>query len=93
MPAIVETLIDPRAMEGALRLVRQLKVPPEEIWLRRVETSVLAVLGQLHARRNWHRIMLELQLGEEPVTELGELEAEFWRTRGRVRRRSAGSRP
>jgi predicted unusual protein kinase regulating ubiquinone biosynthesis (AarF/ABC1/UbiB family) len=91
--AIVETLIDPRAMEGALRLVRQMKVPPEEIWLRRVETSVLAVLGQLHARRNWHRIMRELQLGEEPVTELGEQEAEFWRTRSRVRRRSAGSRP
>ena len=91
--AIVEKLIDPRAMEGALRLVRQMKVPPEEIWLRRVETSVLAVLGQLHARRNWHRIMRELQLGEEPVTELGEREAEFWRTRGRVRRRSAESRP
>ncbi|MGB0094684.1 MAG: AarF/ABC1/UbiB kinase family protein [Solirubrobacteraceae bacterium] len=91
--AIVEKLIDPRAMEGALRLVRQMKVPPEEIWLRRVETSVLAVLGQLHARRNWHRIMRELQLGEEPVTELGEQEAEFWRTRGRVRRRSAESRP
>ena len=56
---MISALIDPRAMEGALRLIRQLKVPPEEIWLRRVETSVLAVLGQLRATRNWHRIMLE----------------------------------
>ena len=53
-----------------MQLVRQLKLPPEEIWLRRVETSVLAVLGQLRAQRNWHRIMLE-SMGGEPATELG----------------------
>jgi predicted unusual protein kinase regulating ubiquinone biosynthesis (AarF/ABC1/UbiB family) len=74
---VVERLIDPRAIEGAFRLVRQLKVPPEEIWLRRVETSVLAVLGQLHASGNWHRIMLE-NIGGEPSTELGRLEEGFW---------------
>ncbi len=74
---IVESLIDPRAFEGAFRLVRQMKIPPEEIWLRRVETSVLAVLGQLRASRNWHRIMLE-SIGGEPATELGVQEAEFW---------------
>ena len=74
-------LLDPRAVEGSLRLVRQLKLPPEEIWLRRVETSVLAVLGQLRAKRNWHRVMLDI-LGEEPSTELGRLDAEFWKARG-----------
>jgi predicted unusual protein kinase regulating ubiquinone biosynthesis (AarF/ABC1/UbiB family) len=79
---VVEAMIDPRAVEGSLRLVRQLKLPPEEIWLRRMETSVLAVLGQLRARRNWHRIMLET-LGHEPATELGMLEAEFWRARAK----------
>ncbi len=79
---IVEALIDPRAMEGAFRLVRQMKIPPEEIWLRRVETSVLAVLGQLRAKRNWFRIMLET-LGGEPATELGRADAEFWERRGR----------
>ncbi len=78
---VIASLIDPRAMEGSLRLVRQLKVPPEEIWMRRVEVSVLAVLGQLRATRNWHRIMLET-LGEEPTTELGKLDAEFWERRG-----------
>lgn len=76
--AVIAALVDPRAMEGAFRLVRQLKVPPEEIWLRRVETSVLAVLGQLRATRNWHRIMRELVFEEEPATELGRREAEFW---------------
>jgi predicted unusual protein kinase regulating ubiquinone biosynthesis (AarF/ABC1/UbiB family) len=79
---VVEAMIDPRAVEGSLRLVRQLKLPPEEIWLRRMETSVLAVLGQLRARRNWHRIMLET-LGHEPATELGLLEAGFWGTGAR----------
>ena len=88
---IVERLIDPRAMEGALHLMRQMKLPPEEIWLRRVETSVLAVLGQLHAKRNWHRIMRELQLGDPPETTLGVQEAEFWCNRSPVRRRSAES--
>jgi hypothetical protein len=78
--AVIASLIDPRAMEGSLRLVRQLKVPPQEIWLRRVEVSVLAVLGQLRARRNWHRIMLDI-LGEEPAGELGRLDAEFWAQR------------
>src|SRR5262249_39123393 len=79
--SVLAALMDPRAVEGSLRLVRQLKLPPEEIWLRRVETSVLAVLGQLRARQNWHRIVLDI-LGEEPATELGRLDAEFWKARG-----------
>jgi hypothetical protein len=79
---VVAALIDPRALEGAFRLARQIKVPPEEIWLRRMETSVLAVLGQLRARGNWHRIMRELSLDAEPATELGRLEADFWTRRG-----------
>jgi predicted unusual protein kinase regulating ubiquinone biosynthesis (AarF/ABC1/UbiB family) len=81
--AVIASLVDPRAMEGALRLMRQIKLPPEEIWLRRVETSVLAVLGQLRATRNWHRIMREIVFDEEPATELGAREAEFWARRGR----------
>jgi ABC1 family protein len=80
--SVVAALIDPRAFDGAVKLVRQLKIPPEEIWLRRVETSVLAVLGQLRAARNWHRIMTE-EITGEPATELGQLELEFWARRGR----------
>ncbi len=78
---VIAALIDPRAFDGAMRLARQIKIPPEEIWLRRVETSVLAVLGQLRATRNWHRIMLE-PMGGEPATELGASELAFWNRRG-----------
>jgi predicted unusual protein kinase regulating ubiquinone biosynthesis (AarF/ABC1/UbiB family) len=80
--SVVAALIDPRAFDGAMKLVRQLKIPPEEIWLRRVETSVLAVLGQLRAKRNWRRIMME-EVSGEPATELGRAELEFWKRRGR----------
>jgi predicted unusual protein kinase regulating ubiquinone biosynthesis (AarF/ABC1/UbiB family) len=92
---VISKLIDPRAIEGSLRLVRQLKLPPGEIWLRRVESSVLAVLGRLRAKRNWHRIMLELLHGDPPATELGEAEAAFWSGRGDdlARTRRASSTP
>jgi predicted unusual protein kinase regulating ubiquinone biosynthesis (AarF/ABC1/UbiB family) len=90
--SVVATLIDPRAFEGSLRLARQMKIPPEEIWLRRVETSVLAVLGQLRACRNWHRIMIESLTGE-PATELGQLDASFWVARGGFMRRRGASAP
>jgi len=79
--AVVAALIDPRALEGSFRLARQIKVPPEEIWLRRMETSVLAVLGQLRSKANWHRILLELDFGAEPATDLGRAEAGFWARR------------
>jgi hypothetical protein len=46
-----------------------------------METSVLAVLGHLRAKRNWHRIMRELDFGDEPATELGLAEAEYWSRR------------
>jgi hypothetical protein len=38
----------------------------------------LAVLSQLRARGNWHRIAREWLYSEEPVTELGRAEAEFY---------------
>src|SRR5207248_223091 len=89
---VVAALIDPRAFDGALRLARQIKIPREEIWLRRVETSVLAVLGRLRATRNWHRIMME-NVDDEPATEMGEEELAFWRQRGFTARSSDASKP
>jgi hypothetical protein len=41
----------------------------------------LAVLGQLHATANWHRIAREWIYGDDPVTELGRAEADFYRRR------------
>jgi predicted unusual protein kinase regulating ubiquinone biosynthesis (AarF/ABC1/UbiB family) len=65
-----------------IRLLREVKVPPEEIWFRRVQIGVFAILGQLRATANWHRIMREYVFGDEPSTELGRQDAEFWRARG-----------
>jgi hypothetical protein len=38
----------------------------------------LAVLSQLRAKANWHRIAREWMYGDEPVTELGRQEADFY---------------
>jgi hypothetical protein len=40
------------------------------------------VLGQLRAKRNWHRIMREWVYGDEPATELGAQEWEYFEGRG-----------
>jgi hypothetical protein len=48
---------------------------------RRMESGVLAVLGQLNATRNWHRIGREWWFGEPPATELGSREQAWVRAR------------
>src|SRR3954453_21534887 len=53
-------------------------LPADHIFGRRVELLTLAVLGQLRARGNWHRIAREWMYGDEPVTELGRGEAAFY---------------
>ena len=50
---------------------------PEHLIGRRLELLVLAVLGELEASANWHRIAREWMYGDEPVTELGRQEAAF----------------
>jgi predicted unusual protein kinase regulating ubiquinone biosynthesis (AarF/ABC1/UbiB family) len=80
---IIARLTDPRRIDSSLRLVRGLKIPPEEIWFRRVQVGVLAVLGQLRARGNWHRNMREHTFGDEPATELGRQEREYFGGRKR----------
>jgi predicted unusual protein kinase regulating ubiquinone biosynthesis (AarF/ABC1/UbiB family) len=58
--------------------MRHETLPADHIFGRRVETLTLAVLGQLRARGNWHRIAREWMYGDEPVTELGREEAAFY---------------
>jgi hypothetical protein len=43
-----------------------------------MEVLTLAVISQLHARGNFHRIAREWFYGDEPATELGRQEAEFY---------------
>jgi predicted unusual protein kinase regulating ubiquinone biosynthesis (AarF/ABC1/UbiB family) len=61
--------------------MRHETLPADHIFGRRVEMLTLAVLGQLRARANWHRIAREWMYGDPPVTELGKLEAEFYAKR------------
>jgi hypothetical protein len=58
--------------------MRHETLPPDHLLGRRLETLVLAVLGQLHSSANWHRIAREWIYGDPPVTELGRQEADFY---------------
>jgi len=62
--------------------MRHQDMRPEHLFGRRMEMLTLAVLAQLGASANWHRIAREWMYGEEPVTELGRQEAEFYGRRG-----------
>jgi predicted unusual protein kinase regulating ubiquinone biosynthesis (AarF/ABC1/UbiB family) len=61
--------------------MRDQYLPPEHLLARRVELFTLAMLGQLGAGANWHRIAREWLYGDPPVTELGKLEADFYASR------------
>jgi hypothetical protein len=52
--------------------------PPDHLFGRRLEVLTLAVLAQLHARGNFHRIAREMLYGDPPATPLGKLEAAFY---------------
>jgi predicted unusual protein kinase regulating ubiquinone biosynthesis (AarF/ABC1/UbiB family) len=67
---------DPRS--DYFREMRHQDMRPEHLFGRRMEMLTLAVLSQLRARANWHRIAREWMYGDEPVTELGREEAEFY---------------
>ena len=66
-------------------LMRRENVPANELMGRRMESGVLAVLGQLNATRNWMRIASEWWFGAEPATELGRQEWAFFEPRERRR--------
>jgi predicted unusual protein kinase regulating ubiquinone biosynthesis (AarF/ABC1/UbiB family) len=76
---VIAAMSDPRSDFYAL--MRRENVPANELMGRRMEIGVLAVLGQLRARRNWHRIAREWWFGDEPSTDLGRQEREFWKAR------------
>jgi len=67
---------DPRS--PFFREMRHQDMRPEHLFGRRMEMLTLAVLSQLGARVNWHRIAREWMYGDEPVTELGREEADFY---------------
>ena len=80
---MIEATHDPRS--EYFELMRQESVPAEELMGRRMEVGVVAVLGQLRAKRNWHRIIREWVYADEPETELGRQEWEFFESVGVTR--------
>src|SRR3954464_11876460 len=58
--------------------MRHETLPADHLFGRRVEMLTLAVLSQLRARGNFHRIAREWMYGDDPVTELGRQEAAFY---------------
>ena len=67
---------DPRSSHFAK--MRHETLPPDHLFGRRLEMLTLAVMSQLRACGNWHRIAREWIYGDPPVTELGRQEAEFY---------------
>jgi len=77
---IIESTNDPRS--EYYDLMRREAMPADELMGRRMEIGVVAVLGQLGAKRNWHRIMREWIYADAPATPLGEEEWEYFEGRG-----------
>jgi predicted unusual protein kinase regulating ubiquinone biosynthesis (AarF/ABC1/UbiB family) len=73
---IMIEMSDPRSSHFSK--MRHETLPPDHLFGRRLEMLTLAVMSQLRARGNWHRIAREWIYGDEPVTELGRQEAEFY---------------
>ncbi|MSO41095.1 MAG: AarF/ABC1/UbiB kinase family protein [Solirubrobacterales bacterium] len=63
-------------------LLRRESIPADELMGRRMETGLLAVLAQLRATQNWHRIMREWVYADPPSTVLGEAEWRYFKERG-----------
>jgi predicted unusual protein kinase regulating ubiquinone biosynthesis (AarF/ABC1/UbiB family) len=81
---LVESILaaqsDPRA--GYFDVIRKARLPAEDVMFRRLEIGLVAILGQLRATANWHRIAREILHEGEPAGKLGEADWEFWRRRG-----------
>lgn len=67
---------DPRSSH--FREMRHQTMNPEHLFGRRMEMLTLAVLSQLRARVNWHRVAREWMYGDAAVTELGREEEQFY---------------
>ena len=86
----IAAVSDPRS--EFYRLMRRENLPANELMGRRMESGVLAVLGQLEASRNWYRIGREWWFADPPATELGQQEWAYFESRGEKRVRRFGAR-
>jgi predicted unusual protein kinase regulating ubiquinone biosynthesis (AarF/ABC1/UbiB family) len=77
---MIEVTSDPRS--EFFDLVRRENLPADELMGRRMETGLMAVLAQLRATANWHRIMREWVYADPPSTVLGEAEWRYFERKG-----------
>jgi predicted unusual protein kinase regulating ubiquinone biosynthesis (AarF/ABC1/UbiB family) len=87
---VITAVSDPRS--EFYDLMRRENIPANELMGRRMETGVMAVLGQLEATRNWYRIGREWWFADEPATELGREEWAYFESRGEKRVRKFAAR-
>jgi predicted unusual protein kinase regulating ubiquinone biosynthesis (AarF/ABC1/UbiB family) len=80
---MIEVTSDPRS--DFYDMVRRESLPADELMGRRMETGLLAVLAQLRAGANWHRIIREWVYGDPPATVLGGAEWRYFERRGTMR--------
>src|SRR5215210_6190176 len=86
----ISAVTDPRS--EFFDLMRRENLPANELMGRRMESGVLAVLGQLNATRNWMRIGREWWFADEPATELGREEWAYFEAKGERRTRKFAAR-
>ena len=67
-----------RADSGVPAAVAAAALPPEDVMPLRMYGGLIGLLARLEARANWHAIMREYWAGDEPATELGRQEREFF---------------
>jgi predicted unusual protein kinase regulating ubiquinone biosynthesis (AarF/ABC1/UbiB family) len=68
--------------EGRFAPLRtQVKMPPDFVFVNRIQWGVYSILGQLAARGNFHRIHAEYLHEAEPASELGRLDAAYRKSR------------
>jgi predicted unusual protein kinase regulating ubiquinone biosynthesis (AarF/ABC1/UbiB family) len=67
---------DPRSQYWDL--MRNETIPADSLFSNRMQGMTLAMIGQLRATANWHRVMSEWLYGSAPSSPLGLAEAEYF---------------
>jgi predicted unusual protein kinase regulating ubiquinone biosynthesis (AarF/ABC1/UbiB family) len=65
-------------------LMRRETIPADAVLAQRMVGLTFAVIGQLGATRNWHRVAREYLYDDPPATALGRQEESFWPERRRA---------
>ncbi|GGI04627.1 ABC1 kinase family protein [Egicoccus halophilus] len=77
---VIRSNTDPRSPYGDV--LRKLNLPPDYLLLNRIQWGLNSVLGRLGATNDWRAIRDEyVAAGAAPATDLGRLDATWWRTR------------